>query len=292
MDYIQIVILITGAGGKTGRAIIKSLSNSESVRAIIHREEAVPVIRSLGATDIVVGDMCDEETIRSAMHDVRAIYHICPNMSPDEVEIGKLVIREAKLEGVEHFVYHSVLHPQTEKMKHHWGKMRVKESLFESSIPFTILQPAPYMQNLLAGWQNIIEEGVLHVPYSVHSKFSFVDLEDIAEVARIVLTKPNHKNAIYELAGTMPTSHAEVAEVFSDVLNRVVRAEEDEFGDWKSRARGIGEYAVENLVNMFEYYDRWGLIGNINVLTWLLKRKPTSLEAFIAAIARENNAGS
>ena len=44
-------------------------------------------------------------------------------------------------------------------------------------------------------------------------KFSFVDLEDIAEAAKIVLTEPNHINAIYELAGTLPLSHVEVAEI-------------------------------------------------------------------------------
>ncbi len=63
--------------------------------------------------------------------------------------IGKLVIDEARKAGVKHFVYHSVLHPQTEKMNHHWQKMHVEEMIFESGLPFTILQPAPYMQNLL-----------------------------------------------------------------------------------------------------------------------------------------------
>jgi NAD(P)H dehydrogenase (quinone) len=94
-------------------------------------------------------------------------------MSPDEVVIGTLVIGEAKRAGVEHFVYHSVLHPQTERMTHHWQKLRVEEMLFESGLPFTILQPAPYMQNLLAVWKSIVEEGELRVPYSIHAKFSF-----------------------------------------------------------------------------------------------------------------------
>ena len=284
------MILITGAGGKTGKAIIKSISNAESVRALIHRVESASVIKSLGAADVSIGDLRGEETVRAAMRDVRAVYHICPNMSPDEVEISRLVIHEAKLAGVEHFVYHSVLHPQTEKMKHHWQKMRVEEMLFESGIPFTILQPAPYMQNLLVGWKSILEEGVLRVPYSVHAKFSFVDLEDIAEAARIVLTEPNHKNVIYELAGTAPTSHAEVIGVFGNVLNRIVRAEEEEIGVWKSRVKGMNEYAIENLIKMFEYYDQWGLTGNPNVLRWVLKREPNSMEMFIRRILKEHEA--
>ncbi len=54
--------------------------------------------------------------------------------------------------ALSHFVYHSVLHPQTEEMPHHWQKLRVEESLFRTHLPFTILQPCAYMQNLDIHW--------------------------------------------------------------------------------------------------------------------------------------------
>jgi len=283
------MILLTGAGGKTGRSLVKTLSKVGNVCAFVHREEHISVAKSLGAEKVIVGDMRDESAIHFAMQGVRAVYHVCPNMNPDEVVIGNLVIGAARMSDVEHFVYHSVLHPQTEKMNHHWQKMRVEETLFESGLPFTILQPAPYMQNLLAGWKSIVEVGVLRVPYSVHSKFSFVDLEDVAEAVKIVLTEPGHVNAIYELAGTSPMSYTEVAETFRRVLKRDVRAEKEEIGGFagKLHVEGVSEYALENLIKMFEYYDRWGLAGNPNVLTWLLKREPASLEAFVEKAMQE-----
>jgi uncharacterized protein YbjT (DUF2867 family) len=281
------MILLTGAGGKTGRALVKVLSKVESVCAFVHREEHVSVLKSLGAAKIIVGDLHAETAIRSAMQGARSVYHICPNMNSNEFAIGKLVIDEARKIGMEHLVYHSVLHPQIEKMNHHWQKLRVEEMIFESGIPFTILQPAPYMQNLLAGWKSIVEDGVLRVPYSVNSKFSFVHLEDVAESAKIVLTEPNHKNAIYELAGTLPISHVEVAEIMSRILNRDVRAEKEEFSDWKLRAGSLSEQAVGALVKMFEYYNQWGLVGNPNVLRWILKHDPESLESFIERTLRE-----
>ena len=284
------MLLITGAGGKTGKALIRALSKAEGVCAFVRREEYIPVAKSLGAENVIVGDMGDEATVRSAMTGVRAVYHICPNMSPDELVVGNLVIGEAQKAGIQHFVYHSVLHPQTEKMNHHWQKLRVEEMIFESALPFTILQPAPYMQNLLAGWESILDEGVLRVPYSVHSKFSFVDLEDVAEAARIVLSEPNHKNVVYELAGTVPMSHLEVAEILSRMLKREVRAEELGISDWKIGAKGLSEYAIENLIKMFAYYDRWGLVGNPNVLKWVLRRNPTSLEGFSDRIVKEHDA--
>ncbi len=295
------MILVTGAGGKTGRTLIKTLSKVESVCAFVHREEHVSVLKPLGVEKVIVGDMHDENTLRSAMQGARSVYHICPNMNPDETVIGNLVIGEARKAGVEHFVYHSVLHPQIEKMPHHWDKLRVEEILFESGLPFTILQPAPYMQNLLAGWKSIVDEGVLRVPYSVDVQFSFVNLEDLAEAATKVLTEPGHINATYELVGTQPLSHAEVAEILSRGLNRAVRAEKEKIGDWRLRAERsregveskreeMSEYAIENLVRMFEHYDQWGLKGNSNTLKWLLPRETTSLESFIERIAKERDA--
>lgn len=284
------MILITGAGGKTGRTLIKALSKVESVCGFVHREEHISVLKSLGAEKIIVGDLIDKSAIRSAMQGVRAVYHICPNMSPDETVMGNVVIGEAGRAGVEHFLYHSVLHPQTERMNHHWQKLRVEEMLLESGLPFTILQPAPYMQNLLAGWTSLMEKGILRVPYSVHAKFSFVDLEEVAEAAKVILTEPGHVNATYELAGTSPLSHVQVAEILGRVLNLNIRAEKEEIRDWRTTVRGMREYAVENLVKMFEYYDEWGLVGNPNVLRWLLKRGPTSFEKFVDRIIREHDA--
>ncbi len=287
------MILITGAGGKTGRLLVKVLSKVESVCAFVHREEYIPILKSLGAEKVIVGDMRDESAISRAMQSVQSVYHICPNMNPNEIVIGRLVIVAARKNRIERLVYHSVLHPQTEKMNHHWQKLRVEEMIFESGLAFTILQPAPYMQNLLAGWKSMIEDGVLRIPYSVNSKFSFVDLEDIAEAAKNVLTEPHHGHAIYELAGPSPLSHLEVSEICGRALNRDVRAEKEELRDWRLRAErnaGMSEYTIENLVRMFEYYDQWGLAGNPNVLSWLLKRESTTLETFIDRIVKERNA--
>lgn len=284
------MILVTGASGKTGKAVIQSLSRVESVRAFVRDEKYVETLTSLGAEKAFVGDLEDLSALLSATENVRAVYHICPNMNPHEAEIGKMILDASKQNGVEHFVYHSVLHPQIEAMNHHWQKMRVEDMIFESGLPFTILQPAPYMQNLLANWKSAVEEGVLRVPYSVHAKFSFVDLEDIVEVAKIVLTEPNHKNAVYELAGTEPMSHVEVARILSQVLRREVKAEKIESRDWRLRATGLSEYALENLVRMFEYYDEWGLVGNPNVLKWILRREPNSIQNFVERVAKENDA--
>jgi len=148
------------------------------------------------------------------------------------------------------------------------------------------------MQNLLAYWRSVVEDGILRVPYSVDAKFSFIDIQDLAEVAKIVLKEEGYRSAVYELAGTAPTTHVDVAYVFKKVLGREVKAEKEEIEDWRLRTIGLSEYALENLTRMFEYYDQWGLIGNPNILKWILKREPASLEVFINRVAKKNNANN
>ena len=232
------MILVTGAAGKTGRAVIRALTTKgEAVRALVHRPEQIQLVEALGAQQVVVGDMRFQATMDQAAQGVRAVYHICPNVSPDEVAIGQVAITAARLAGVKHFVYHSVLHPQVEAMPHHWQKLRVEEQLFESGLSCTILQPAAYMQNVLAHWDQIIEQGVYPVPYAVETRLGMVDLEDVAEAAAVVLTEPGHAEAIYELAGAEALSQVEVATILGQQLGRPVRAEVVSLETWERRAR-------------------------------------------------------
>jgi uncharacterized protein YbjT (DUF2867 family) len=230
-----------------------------------------------------------QATMDRAVQDVRAVYHICPNVSPDEVTMGQVAIAAARSAGVEHFCYHSVLHPQVEVMPHHWEKMRVEAHLFESGLRYTILQPTAYMQNVLAHWDQIWEQGTYPVPYVVETQLSMVDLEDVAQVAAIVLTEPGHAGATYELVGEGAMAQPGVAKVLSQQLGRLVRAEVVPLDVWEQQARaaGLGDYQVETLLKMFRYYEQYGFWGNPRVLGWLLRRPPTTLAAFVERVARD-----
>lgn len=281
------MILITGAAGKTGLAVTRALARRRAaVRALVYRHAYVEPARAAGAQDVVVGDMRDEKLLATAVRSVRAIYHIAPNMNPDEVQMGVAALQAAQDAGVEHFAYHSVLHPQTETMPHHWNKLRVEEKLFESGLPFTILQPAAYMQNISGNWQTIAAEGVHRVPYPVSTRLSLVDLADVAEGAAKILTEPGHAGATYELVGTPPLAQTEVAHSLSSALGRLVRAEEISLDAWQEQAEaaGLPPYAIQTLSQMFRYYAAHGFVGNSNVLTWLLGRPPTSLADFLASL--------
>ena len=278
------MILITGSAGKTGRSVLQALhEKGVQVRALVHRPDQIQVVKSIGAQDIIVGEMNSLETMERAVKGVRTVYHICPNMSPDELAIGQTVIAAAQSAGVEHLVFHSVLKPQIEAMPHHWNKLLVEEQLIKSQLPYTILQPAAYMQNILVHWERIFIEGIYPVPYPADTRLSLVDLADVAQAAAIVLTEPGHQYATYEVVGTIGYSQTEVAAILSHELERPVKVVTVPIDDWceQAKAAGLGDYQVETLVKMFLYYQDHGFIGNPRVLTGLLGRPPRTLNDFV-----------
>lgn len=278
------MILVTGANGKSGRAVIRALhSRGKSVRAFAHRPEQDRDLKEIGAEEVVVGDMLDRASAQKACQDISAVYHISPSANPMEAAMGELAIEIAASAKVGRFVYHSVLHPHLQGLTHHQQKLRVEEKLYESGLPFTILQPGTYMQNLLPMWGAITREKVLKATYTFESHLSMTDLEDIAEAAAIVLTKDGHLGATYELCGPENLTPVSMAKIISQQMGAEVRVETIPPDKWAANAHTLGltDHQIDTLSRMFKYYSRFGFVGNPNVMSWILKRPATDFSTFV-----------
>ena len=280
------MILITGANGQTGRAIIKALlSKGKRIRAFVHRTEQIQEMKSLGVMEVVAGDMMDQKAINEAFIGVGAVYHICSALNPNEVPIGQMAMKAARLAKVEHFVYHSVLHSVLQDMPHHQKKLMVEELLVNSGMPYTIIQPAVFMQNILESWKLLSEKGIFQQKFftTQETRICMVDLEDLAEAASIILTSPGHTGATYELCGPENLSLSDMIAVMEKHFGREIKVEtpQDEMFAAQLKKHGVGDYQVDTLLKMFQHYNEHGFIGNPNVLTWILGRKPKDFSSFI-----------
>jgi NAD(P)H dehydrogenase (quinone) len=187
------MILVTGAAGKSGKAVVKALAEKGAqVRAFIRNPEQAGALLALGAAEVSFGSFEDARALSQAAAGVQGIYHICPNVSRDEVAYARGVAAAARTQGVKRLVYHSVLHPQIEAMPHHWQKMRTEEMLFAAGFDLTVLQPTAYMQNILGVWDGIARDGVFKFPYPAATRLCLVDLDNVSEAAAIVLTQDGH----------------------------------------------------------------------------------------------------
>jgi NAD(P)H dehydrogenase (quinone) len=278
------MILITGAAGKTGRAVIKALAQFNfKARILAKDEKEAALLRNDSPNEVFIGDLRDETAMLEATRQIDMIYLICPNVFPDELEIGKRLLAAAQKNRVSRIVYHSVLHPHVEAMPHHWQKMRLEEAIFQAGIDFTILQPCAYMQNILAGWEAIVKDGIFSIPYNTSARISMVDLDDIGMAAAVVMSQSGHENAIYELAGPEPLSQDDTAVILGKELKRKVKAITQDRNEWEvcSRASGMNDYACQTLLRMFEYYEKFGLVGNSRMLEILLGRPTTRFAEFV-----------
>ena len=263
------MILVSGAGGKTGRALLKQLALLNlPARALVRRPSQVALACEHGAVEGFVADLLDPESLAPAFEGISALYHIPPNVHPQEQAIAENLLRLSTQCALEHFVFHSVLRPNIRAMPHHIRKARVEERLYASAVPFTILQPAAYMQNTLASLARARDEGVFRVPYPIDTPLGMVDLEEVAVVGAMVLSNPDHFGATYELAGAEILSPIKVAQHISIALGVSVEAQEVDLGTWRREAvqAGLPIDQIETLMKMFRYYARHGFWGNAHTL--------------------------
>ena len=279
------MILVTGANGQVGRAIIKALlSKGEQIRAFVFRNEHVQEIKKLGEMDVAVGDMLNQEDLDRAFAGVNRVYHICSAINPDEVLIGEMVITAARKANVKHFVFHSVLHSVLQEMPHHQKKLIVEQLVVDSGIPYTIGQPTVFMQNIFESWNSIVEKGVFVQKFftTPNTRMCLVDLDDVAVAAATILTSNDHFNASYEFSGSENLSLQDMVEVMALCLNREIEVEtlSDEMLSSQLRRFGADDYRVNTLLKMFHHYNEHGFYGNSNILKWMIGRKPNDFITF------------
>jgi uncharacterized protein YbjT (DUF2867 family) len=145
------------------------------------------------------------------------------------------------------------------------------------------------MQNLVEVHnRDIVEHDEIFVPAGT-GETSFVDARDVAGVGVAALTESGHENRAYDVTGADALTYYEVAEVFSDVLDREIRYANP----------GLVEFAVEMyrrglspsyVVVMLGIYTtaRVGLAGRVSGdVRTVLGRSPRTMREFVDDYADE-----
>ena len=286
------MILVTGANGQTGRAIVKALLlKGKNVRAFVYSEKDREAIKEVGEMEIAIGDMMDQEAVNEAFIGVKAVYHICSALNPNEVEIGQIAIEAAKAAGVEQFVFHSVLHSVLQEMPHHQKKLKVEELLVDSGLPYTIIQPAVFMQNIYESWDVLKDQGIFRQKFFTNedTRMCLLDLADLADAMTVILGNQDYIGATYELCGPDNLSLRDMVRTMEECFGKTITVDttEDEQLSAMLRNFGADEYRVTTLLKMFHHYNEHGFVGNDNVATWVLGRRPNDFKSFLQRSIKE-----
>jgi uncharacterized protein YbjT (DUF2867 family) len=277
-------VLVMGASGKTGRAVTRALAaRGFRVRAAVRSERSAESVRAAGADEVAVLDLASGEGLEPALDDTWAVYHLAPNVHPDEVGMADRVTAAAAAAGAARLVFHSVLHPDDASMPHHLRKARAEEVVRSGGVPWTVLRPAAYLQNLVPA----ALAGEIAVPYSLDAPFSSVHLGDVAEVAATVLAEEGHTGAVYDLAGPAALTVRQMAVEATQVLGRPVAARRVSREEWLAGpGAALPESARADLLAMFASYDAGGLSGSPAWLWALLDDEPTTWAEVLRGVGR------
>ncbi|KAF8495063.1 NAD(P)-binding protein [Gautieria morchelliformis] len=266
------------------------------VRSYINIQETIPPRLRSAPHSIVIADDFYGPDFQSAFRGVSTVFHHGANLHPQEWFLAIAIIDMAKEAGAKHFVLCSVFQSIRIKIHVHKVKLSIEEYLVESRLNYTILQPTSFMQNVTVS--QVMQTGIISLGFSSSVVTGFIDLFDLATVARsIILSPTRHFLAQYELVG-QNASYDDVSRTAARVCRRDIQcnvlSREEFIGRMKITGELQGEYAEEAIERLIMYSSRWrvGLAGNANVLRWLLGREPTTWEGYIRRELSKLGAGS
>jgi len=217
MDKTSRTILVTGATGQQGGAVLRHLMpHGWNLRAMT-RDPSKPAARELAAkgVEVVKGDHRDPASLERAMEGCYGVFAVTTPFEvgvEEETAMGVALADAAKKMEVEHFVFSSVASANDETgIPHFESKMRVEEHMQYIGVPFTIVRPVFLMENFATPMtREGIARGTLSMGIDPDQPLQMIAVDDVGyAVARIFDRWEKYLGKAVDLAGdelTMPVA--------------------------------------------------------------------------------------
>ncbi|GAB1484269.1 NmrA family NAD(P)-binding protein [Treponema sp.] len=222
-------ILITGATGNVGEATIEALG-TYSVNVEARPLEIVAAVRDPArfatkktGISAVRFDFMDTSTWSTTLEGLDALLLVRPPaISNIDKSLGPF-IRELSARGTQNSPKIVFLSLQGVQSMPYVPHAKVEKCIRQSGLPFVMLQPSFFMQNVAGTHrQEIAERGEIFIPAG-KGRTNFIDARDIGEVAAKVLVENGHEGKAYELTGSDVLDYYEVASILTEVLGKPIR---------------------------------------------------------------------
>ena len=259
------LVLVTGATGKQGGACVEALlTRWHQVRALT-RNSASPAANRLRerGVEITVGDFSDRDSLMRAARGADAVYAMSTPYeqgAEKETAQGITITDAARAARVGHFVYSSVASANRGTgIGHFDGKYTVEKHLQASGVPYTIVAPVFFMENLLQPWTlPSLRQGKLTMALPASRPLQQITVADIgAFVAAVIERSDTVFGRRFDIAGDELTGD-QAAAILSKVTGREIRYEG--FPPEVLRAQS------EDMARMFGWFDSTGYAADIKNL--------------------------
>jgi nucleoside-diphosphate-sugar epimerase len=109
-------VLVTGATGFLGRSLVDRLLRAGvPVRALVRSQAKASQLRRQGV-EVVVGDMGDEEALKTAVDDVAMVFHLAGKLYDPSEPAGEY--RTTHVDGTKRLIEHARRQPRLERFVH------------------------------------------------------------------------------------------------------------------------------------------------------------------------------
>lgn len=214
-------VIVLGATGNIGTAVLKNLQNSHmEVFAGVQTEKDFAKVSRWGAKPLIV-NFTNQTSLNQALTGKHRVFLVTPLMQNPE-EVTKMVIDAAKLNGLKHIVRSTAsgANSNGQIQMARWAGAS-EDMIKNSGLNYTLIRPYSFLQNFINFYsQSIQEQNSFYLPVG-HANLSMLDINDLGEVAAIVLNSYDHFGKTYELSGLTYTNH-DLAEALSKVLGKKI----------------------------------------------------------------------
>jgi uncharacterized protein YbjT (DUF2867 family) len=217
-------VLVTGATGRVGRAVVDELlAAGVPVRALTRRPAEA---RLPAAVEVVAGDLTVPDSLKAALQDISTAFLVWtapPATAPAVFAALAAHARRVVFLSSPHQTPHPFFQQPNPMARMHADLERL---LAESGVPRTILRPGMFASNTRFWWGSMIQQGdVVQWPYGA-AETAPVDERDIAAVAARALCEDQHAGRDYVLTGPEALSHADQVRIIGEEIGRPLRFEE------------------------------------------------------------------
>lgn len=179
-------VVIIGITGNVGSRVATKLANKGvQVRGVARDPTSFAGPESV---ELQAADLSTPQEAARVLKGARSVYLTLPEKGEDPFALERLVaenvIDAAKREGIRHLVLHTALQADQGNtgVKILDNKTAIERRVKESGIPYTILRPGWFMQNLFAA-KPYMEQGTLSMPLPASRRIGGVSVEDVANAA-------------------------------------------------------------------------------------------------------------
>ena len=222
-------ILVTGATGQLGQAVVNELLNkinASNISILVRNLAKAEELKAKGVS-VIQGDYNDYTSLVAAFRGVDKLYFVSSSDVMNRFAQHQNVVKAAAEAQVGYILYTSAQRKSEDGSSPialvadaHW---KTDNLIKESGLTYTILKNGLYTDILpMFMGDKVIETGTIFLPAG-DGKASYASRNDLAAAGAILLTTEGHENKVYEMGGPVAYSFQDIAGMLSELSGKTIQ---------------------------------------------------------------------